>query len=174
MYRDQNELPAFVRTETEAEARAAALGAALDALCGTLVSEIGFDTDGALAVVGRDEEGELRWRLAVRGSARFTFSHRSGDRRWLVEANYDAGATLRMSERAMILTLCGAVVESFHVDGEGLFIRSDDGRAIEIVHAVSGGEELVIEIAPAEPEAQKLRIVLPDELERWGIDPEAF
>ena len=170
MYRNQDEPPFLSHPGSDAEARAAALGALLDGLCGSRVAEIDF-ADGALSLTGRDAELAPAWRIVVRGSARFTFSHRSGDRRWLVEANFDAGGKLRNSDRAMILATTGAVIESFHIDGEGLFLRSDDGRAIEIVHAVSGGAEVVLEIGAG---ADATRIVLPDEMERWGIDPEAY
>ena len=144
-------------------------GFALEALQGTTVSGIAFDAQGHLKVSGSDRSGRRCWSLTVRGSARFTFAHASPRGGWLVEANYDAGGTVRSSDREMMLAACGACVDSARVDEIGLFIRSDDGRAIEIVHAVDGEEDLVLEIAPGEAGSESTLIALPSDLARLGL-----
>jgi len=134
-------------------------GTEFERLVGTVISGINFNDNRLLEVEGRDRDGHLRWRVSVPGSARFTFSHSSPDRAWLVEANFDAGGLSRRSEQAMILAMCGAVVQSFRVEGGALFIRSDDARAIE-VPAELNDDGIVIHILPDEAGGATTRIVV--------------
>lgn len=129
-------------------------------LFGTLISHVDFIDSTALVVEGRSAGGEPAWRLLVHGSARFTFSHGSQDRPWLVEANFDPGGTVRKNDRAMISAVCGAVVASFHADEEGLFIGSDDGRAIQVPHELNE-DGIILELLA--DEAEPRRIVLTSE-----------
>ena len=169
MYRDQPEPTGPLHAVAEGHDRPAPGGTfALERLRGTIVSAVAFDARGHLRVSGGDPAGRLGWTLTVRGSARFTFAHVSERGTWLVEANYDAGGTVRSSDREMMLAACGAVVDSVRVDEIGLFIRSDDGRAIEIVHAVDGEEDLVLEIMAGEEGAGPTLIALPGDLGRLG------
>lgn len=141
-------------------------------LLGTVVSGIEFGDGRLLEVTGSDRGGQARWRLSVRGSARFTFSHSSEDRSWFVEANFDAGGAVRSSERMMILAICGALVESFRIKEEGLFIRSDDGRGIEVPYELNE-DGIVINILPDEVRSSPCRIVLPAELSSERTESDA-
>lgn len=128
-------------------------------LLGTVVSNVTLSDDGILELKGRDSTGEERWRLSIAGSARFTFSPNISDKSWLVEANFDAGGSLRSSDRAMILAVCGAVIASVRAENEGLLILSDDGRAIEVPYALNE-ESVVINILPDKDHHSPCRIVL--------------
>jgi hypothetical protein len=158
MYTDQvDELGAGFANVASAQPRST--GMECDRLLGTVVSGINFNDNRLLEVEGRDRNGPVRWRVTIRGSARFTFSHSSESGSWLVEANFDAGGTARSSEQAMILAMCGAVVEFFRIKGEALFIGSNDGRAIEVPYDLNE-EGIVINILPDEVGRTSTRIVL--------------
>ena len=139
-------------------------GKAFDRLVDTVISGFDFDDNQLLQVEGQDRSGSARWRVIIRGSARFTFSHSSEIGSWLVEANFDAGGVPRRSEQSMILAMCGAVVKSFGVKGEALFIGSDDGRAIEVPYDLNE-EGVVINILPDEAGSSTTRIVLANGLD---------
>ncbi|WP_126174629.1 hypothetical protein [Altericroceibacterium xinjiangense] len=136
----------------------------LERLLGTVVSHVEFGDNQLLEVMGSDHDGQARWQLSIRGSARFTFSHNSEGSSWLVEANFDAGGMVRSSERAMILAICGARVESFRIEEEGLFIRSDDGRGIEVAFELNE-DGIVFTILPDQAHPSTCRLVLPAELD---------
>lgn len=129
-------------------------------LLGTIVSEVDISDDGILELKGRDRAGEERWRLSIAGSARFTFSHKYPGRSWFVEANFDAGGSLRSSDRAMMLAVCGAWIESFRAEEDRLLIHSDDGRAIEVPYALNE-EGIVINILPHDDHGTPCQIALP-------------
>lgn len=103
---------------------------------GSMISNIEF-LDQKLEIIGRDADEEERWRLRVTGSARFTFSNTGKNGTWLVEANFDAGGHVRSAERTVILATCGAAIDSFGVDQDGLTLTSDDGRTVEIPFALN-------------------------------------
>jgi hypothetical protein len=128
-------------------------------LLSTVVSAIHLNDNRLLEVEGRDRDGAARWRVSIRGSARFTFSHSSERGSWLVEANFDVGGKVRSSEQAMILAMRGAMIESFRVEGETLFIRSNDGRAIEVPCDLNE-DGIVINILPDEVGRTPTQIVL--------------
>ncbi|MET1755665.1 hypothetical protein ABVV53_09365 [Novosphingobium sp. RD2P27] len=127
-------------------------------LQGTIVAEI--DLEGAaLEVTGKSADGQERWRLSIPGSARFIFSHKSEGRAWLVEANFDAGGSVRSSDRAMFLAMCGAHVQSVSADDEALRIESDDGRAIEVPYDLND-ESIGFTILRDESDSAACRVVL--------------
>ncbi|MEW9853715.1 hypothetical protein [Novosphingobium sp. M1R2S20] len=101
-------------------------------LLGTRIHMIEFASSGLLEIKGRDTEGRPCWTLIVAGSARFTFANRASNGSWQVEANFDAGGTVRSSDRSMILAMCGMVVSSFLAGADHLVVESDDGRRIEV------------------------------------------
>lgn len=136
----------------------------LERLLGTVVAGIDFDIVGALEVKGNDRDGQARWRLRIGGSARFTFSHKSQNDSWLVEANFDGSGPLRSSERSMMLAICGASVASFRAEKDGLFIQSNDGRGIEMPYALNE-DGIIIEVLPnSDRPTFPRRIVLPGDL----------
>ena len=142
-------------------------------LLGTAVSDVRLSEDGSLEIRGRDSAGEDRWLLSVGGSARFTFSPTFSERSWLVEANFDAGGSLRSSDLAMMLAACDAVIATFRADKERLLIRSDDGRAIEVPYALNE-ESVVLTILPDEDYPSLCRIVLPNDpklVAEEGLEP---
>jgi len=162
MYEDQSDdLGGGCATITQTPADS---GIVFERLRGTTVSSLNFNDYRLLEVEGQDHDGQTRWRVSVRGSARFTFSHSSRGRSWLVEANFDAGAPTRTSEQVMMLAMCGAVVETFRVEGGALFIGSDDGRTVEMPSALNE-EGIVIDILPDEADGTSTRIVLGSGLE---------
>lgn len=112
----------------------------------SIVSRIDFH-HRMLEITGRKDGGES-WRLTVTGSARFTFSNDGKNGRWLIEANFDAGGHVRSAERNAILAACGASIDHFRLDDEGLFLNSDDGRAIEMPFALNE-QGLAFEAFPA-------------------------
>lgn len=103
---------------------------------GSMISNIEF-LDQTLEIIGCDRDQEQLWRLRVTGSARFTFSNTGRNGTWLVEANFDAGGHVRSAERTAILATCGAAIDSFIMDEDGLMLKSDDGRAVEIPFALN-------------------------------------
>lgn len=131
-------------------------------LRGTVISDVNLGDDGILELKGRDRDGAERWRLRIGGSARFTFSPALPQRSWQVEANFDAGGSLRSSDRTMISAVCGAVIEGFRAEEDGLLIHSDDGRAIEVPYALNE-DGIAISILPEDDQPRPCLIVLPGE-----------
>jgi len=138
-------------------------GMEFERLVGTVVSHIDFVDNRIVEIEGRDRDGQARWRLSILGSARFTFSRIAPDSAWLVECNFDRGGTIRSADKTMMMALCGAVVESFRAEEQGLFIASADGRAIEVPYELND-EGVVVTILPHEVDAAPERIVLTGDL----------
>lgn len=157
MHQDQGGAPAHSPTGTSGGPDDAQM--AFARVPGTVISGIDIG-DGLLEVTGSDRSGHARWRVGIRGSARFTFSHTSENRSWLVEANFDASGIVRGSERTMILALCGAVIDTFQIEKSGLFIRSDDGRGIEVPYALNE-DGIVVDILPDRAQPGPCCILLP-------------
>jgi hypothetical protein len=136
----------------------------LERLLGTVVSGIDFGDDGALEVKGNSRDGQVLWRLRIGGSARFTFSYKSENSSWLVETNFDRGGAVRSSERSMMHAIRGALVASFRAEKEGLFIRSDDGRGIEMPYALNEDGIIIDILLHSDRPAFPRRILLPSDL----------
>jgi hypothetical protein len=102
----------------------------------TTISALALGDSGKIGVEGRGGDGRMVWQLQISGSARFTFTNPACPDAWLVEANFDGGGFIRRSEQAMMLAMCGAIVDRVGTE-EALTLTSSDGRAIMIPYVLN-------------------------------------